>query len=128
MHELESTANTSDFALAHQSYAIRNMMSRRVLIAGKYAREDVGKQGFKNMQKLEVLCCWNKTRGFVLLECGVRQENITKPLGFMVSSQEGAAFIGICSTSYTSRKTQNPDSRGLLLCFGGKLWISCVDA
>ena len=104
------------------------MMSRRVLIAGKYAREDVGKQGFKNMQKLEVLCCWNKTRGFVLLECGVRQENITKPLGFMVSSQEGAEFIGICSTSYTSRKTQNPDSRGLLLCFGGKLWISCVDA
>ena len=45
LQELESTANASDFALAQQSYAIRNMLSSRVLIAGKYARKDVRKQG-----------------------------------------------------------------------------------
>ena len=53
-------------------------------------------------------------------ECGVRQENITKLLGFMVYSQEGIEFIGICSTSYTSTKTQNPDSRGFFCCISLK--------
>ena len=57
---------------------------RAYLQLGSNEREDVGTQDLgivrtrKNMQKLEVLSCW---------ECRVRLENITKFLGFMVSSQ-----------------------------------------
>ena len=52
-----------------------------------------------------------ETRGFVLRECGVRLGNITKLMGFMVYSQEGIEFIGICSTSYTSTIDKNTESR-----------------
>ena len=109
MQELESTANASDFALAQQSYAIRNMLSSRILIAGKYARKDVRKQGLGIVRTRKHA----RFRGVVLRECGVRQESITKLLGFMVYAQEDIEFLslGICSTSYTLKKTQNPDSR-----------------
>ena len=39
-------------------------------------------------------------------------ENITRAQGFMVNLQEASEFAGICSCSYTSVNTQNPDSRG----------------
>ena len=62
-----------------------------------------------------------KTRGFVLWECGVKTGKITKPLGFMVCSQEGTKFIVICITSYTSTKTQNLDSSVLFVAFRFKI-------
>ena len=61
LQELESSANTTDLALTEHSYATRNMLSSRALIAGKYAREDVRKQGLgtrrttKTCKKIEVL-------------------------------------------------------------------------
>ena len=103
----ESLANTSDFALAQQSYALRNMLFSRVLMAGTCAREDFRKHGLGIILTRKHA----RTRGFVLWECGVRLENITKPRGCMVYPQEGTEFIGVCSTSYTSTRTQNPYSR-----------------
>ena len=92
-----------------QSYAIRSLLSSRVLIAGKCVQASC-EQGTHA-----------KTRGFVLWECGVKTGKITKPLGFMVCSQEGTKFIVICITSYTSTKTQNLDSSVLFVAFRFKI-------
>ena len=125
LQELESTAKTSYLALTQQSYAIRSMLSSCVLTTGKCARA--------KMLESKVLASLEqgehaRTRGFVLWECGVSLENITKPRGCMVYPQEGTEFIGVCSTSYTSTRTQNPYSSPFLLRFGSKFLVSCVDA
>ena len=83
------------------------MLSSRVLIAGKYARKDVGKQGL-GIVRTRKTC---KNSRFCVAGVRSKTEKPHKTPGFMVYSQEGAEFIGICSTSYTSTKTQNPDSR-----------------
>ena len=99
------------------------MLSTGVLMAWEYAHTDVAKQGFGIIRTTKTC----KTRGLVLFERGVLLENMRKPLCFMVKFQQGSVFTGICSLSHTSIKTQNPDSRGFLLCFVSELWISGVE-
>ena len=87
------------------------MLSSRTLIAGKCAREDVRKQGCDNSRCSLVgegqMCTAAPAQKSLV---GERSKPGKHRLGFMVYSQEGTEFIGICSTSYTSTKTQNPDS------------------
>ena len=79
LQEHESTANTSDFALPQQSYALRSMLSSRVLIAGKCAREDVRRQGLRII--LTRKSCENSR--FCLVGERSKTGKHHEPLGFM---------------------------------------------
>ena len=101
--ELESTANASDPALAHQSYAIRNMLSSRVLIAGKYARAKMLESKVlgiiltrKICNNLEVLSC---------CECGEILQHIEKSMrSFMVYLQRRAMNSLVFAALRTPRR------------------------
>ena len=74
---------------------------------------DVAKQG-SGMSRTKKT--FKKSRGFVPCQCGAVLQYITKALAFMVNLRQGSELVGICSTSYTSKKNaQSRQSRLLVL-------------